>query len=691
MKNAHQSLKKACYFNFILTTVVLFAAHQAVSNEIYVQQAKLTAVDSTANDEFGCSVAIDGDDIIVGARGRNDYMGTAFAFARSGTTWTQIAKLDPIIRNTTTGKLHFGYSVAISGNIALIGAPYQSYYYGGSAYDPPSSCMEHGAVHMYSKSGGIWGTYNNFPLNYESDLAGHGYHFGSSVARDGSTTVVGVPDRYVMVFPAGQPAAQLQPFEPMGQAGFGLSVAISGDTIVVGAPAYDSSRGMACIFVKPPSGWIDMYPVSFLSASDGAAGDNFGCSVAIYGNTVIVGASGDNTLIPLLPPKIIGDHGSAYVFVRPQDGWSKTHTHTHKAKLTASDKASHDEFGTSVAISGDRVAVGAPGDDNYKGSAYVFIKPPGGWVTKTQDDKLTASDGAASDSFGYSVAIDGDTVVVGAWGNGTTNKGAAYAFKESSQSTTTTTVDLSSTTTTIESTSTTTTADGTTTTTAQGPSSSTTVPIGDITVEFTASPRRGFAPLEVHFFNASSGHILGYEWTFGDGTTSTEKNPSHTYVEKGRYSVVLTVEGADLSSHTKLREEYIRVFPGLPCVASMLLEDRDEIMTLKQARDALLSKPTGMMLVYLYYRHAAEMQDIVVTHPEIGDKLQELIYMNMDVAKAMVAGESIAVSNETIQSAVSIIEEIRDAAGEELAQSIDLLLLGIRNGYLFNALQIGLE
>ena len=97
------------------------------------------------------------------------------------------------------------------------------------------------------------------------------------------------------------------------------------------------------------------------------------------------------------------------------------------AKLTASDGAANDRFGISVAVSGDTVVVGAHGDDGYRGSAYVYVKPGGGWVNATQTAKLTASDRAADDYFGYSVAVSGDTVVVGAYGDDG-SRGSAYVF-----------------------------------------------------------------------------------------------------------------------------------------------------------------------------------------------------------------------------------------------------------------------
>jgi hypothetical protein len=148
---------------------------------------------------------------------------------------------------------------------------------------------------------------------------------------------------------------------------------------------------------------IDPAKVQKLLAGDGAAGDYFGASVAVSGNTAIIGAYGDDD-------KGSGS-GTAYVFVRAADGtWSQ------QAKLTADDGASWDVFGCSVAVSGDTAVIGAYADDDKgsaSGSTYVFVRATGGaW---SQQAKLTADDGAASDWFGYSVAVSGDTAVIGAF------------------------------------------------------------------------------------------------------------------------------------------------------------------------------------------------------------------------------------------------------------------------------------
>ena len=208
---------------------------------------------------------------------------------------------------------------------------------------------------------------------------------------------------------------------------FGYSVAVSGDgnTAVIGAYGDDdggTNAGSAYVFVRSGSSWTQQ---AKLTASDGAASDFFGRSVVISGdgNTAVIGADGDDD----------GgiDSGSAYVFTRSGSSW------TQQAKLTASDGASSYHFGRSVAVSGDgnTAVIGAIGVDEGRGSAYVFVRSGSSW---TQQAKLTASDGASEDQFGWSVAVsgDGNTAVIGSYADddGGDRSGSAYVFSRSGSS-----------------------------------------------------------------------------------------------------------------------------------------------------------------------------------------------------------------------------------------------------------------
>ncbi len=161
-------------------------------------------------------------------------------------------------------------------------------------------------------------------------------------------------------------------------------------------------------------------PTEFkLTASDAAAGDVFGFSVALSGDTALVGAVGDDDAGSF--------SGSAYVFVRSGTSWIQ------QAKLTASDAASNDIFGGSVALIGDTALVGAAGDDDagsVSGSAYVFVRSGTTW---TEQAKLTASDAAAGDRFGIAVALNGSTALVVAPNDDDAafSSGSAYVFVRS--------------------------------------------------------------------------------------------------------------------------------------------------------------------------------------------------------------------------------------------------------------------
>jgi hypothetical protein len=152
---------------------------------------------------------------------------------------------------------------------------------------------------------------------------------------------------------------------------FGYSVAISGDTIVVGAPSHtigtNPGQGAAYVFVKSALGWVDATETAKLIASDGLVAHAFGISVAIEGGTAVVGSNFDQVGANV-------NQGAAYVFVEPAGGWAGALT--EQAKLTASDGSTGSHFGSSVGISGDMVVVGAFGHDTFRGSAYVFGPPP---------------------------------------------------------------------------------------------------------------------------------------------------------------------------------------------------------------------------------------------------------------------------------------------------------------------------
>ena len=199
---------------------------------------------------------------------------------------------------------------------------------------------------------------------------------------------------------------------------FGWSVAVDGDTAVVGAPrngALGDLSGAAYVFVRIGEVWTEQ---AKLVASDGGPADEFGWSVAIDGDSIIVGSPGDDDLADA--------SGAAYLFERSGNLW------TESAKLHASDVTDSNAFGTSVSIDGDAIAIGArkAGFQVRPGAVFVFVRSANVW---TEQAKLQASDGTNQDYFGQAVSISGDTVVVGAHGVDDLgdSSGAAYLFARS--------------------------------------------------------------------------------------------------------------------------------------------------------------------------------------------------------------------------------------------------------------------
>jgi hypothetical protein len=378
------------------------------------QAEKLSASDAAGGDEFGYSVSISGDTVVVGAIGKNVASGAAYVFDRNNggaNNWGQVQKLTP---SDVTANDAFGFSVSISGDTLVVAA------LGKNSFT--------GAAYVFDRNNGGANNWGQVQKLTASD-AQAGDQFGVSVSISGDTVVVGAFAKnsgtgvaYMFDRNYGGPnnwgqARKLTASDAEAGDGFGYSVSISGDTLVVGANAKNSAAGAdagaAYVFDRDDGGANNWGQTKILTASDGAAGDQFGYAVSISGDTVVVGAFSRNILT-----------GAAYVFDRNNGGannWGQTKI------LTASDAATFNDFGLWVSISGDTMAVGAPFKNGGTGAAYVFDRYDGGANNWGQTKILTASDGAVSDLFGWSLAISQDIVVIGAplKSPGT---GAAYLF-----------------------------------------------------------------------------------------------------------------------------------------------------------------------------------------------------------------------------------------------------------------------
>jgi hypothetical protein len=198
----------------------------------------------------------------------------------------------------------------------------------------------------------------------------------------------------------------------------GWSSAMSGNTAVLGKPGDSATQtpGAAYVYEKPASGWQNAFQTAKLTASDGVARAGFGWSVAIDGDTVVVGASPWNGT----PSTVV------YVFVKPAGGWHDV-TETARLTLTSGDNA---QYGYSVGVSGDTIAANGFSPDYSEGAVHVFEKPAGGWTDMTQTATLT--DSRKFDSLGWTVAVSGDVIASGApeFGKG---RGAVVVFKKPTQ------------------------------------------------------------------------------------------------------------------------------------------------------------------------------------------------------------------------------------------------------------------
>ncbi|MCH8152565.1 MAG: hypothetical protein IH830_09365 [Planctomycetes bacterium] len=369
------------------------------------QLAKLLPDDGAADDLFGVSVAISGTTAIVGAWFA-DVNGaqSGSSYLFDTTTGKQIAKL---LANDGAELDLFGISVAISGATAIVGAP-----------GDDDNGTDSGSAYLFDTTTGRQ-IAKLLPKDGATDDV-----FGVSVAISGATAIVGAwgdddngvnsGSAYLFDTTTGRQIAKLLPNDGAEFDRFGVSVGISGATAIVGTRGDDDNgdnSGSAYLFDTTTGRQI-----AKLLPNDGAADDWFGWRLGISGATAIVGAyqdddNGDNS-------------GSAYLF--------DTTSGRQVAKLLPDDGAAEDYFGRSVAISGatgEEVAiVGARGNDDngdFSGSAYLFDATTGRQIVK-----LLANDGAAGDVFGTSVAISGATAIVGAPeddDNGT-NSGSAYLF-----------------------------------------------------------------------------------------------------------------------------------------------------------------------------------------------------------------------------------------------------------------------
>jgi len=389
----HPPQKRAFMQTLIITAFLVACLITPARADLGDELFKLTASDAATDDQFGWSVGVSGNTAIVGAEGNDDAgdrSGSAYLF--DVTTGQELRKLTA---SDAAADASFGRSVAISGNVAIVGAQRHN--------------NTAGAAYLFDVTTGQ----ELFKLT-PSDAMPDKF-FGGSVAISGNTAVVGASSddhagsgsgsAYLFDVATGQQLAKLTASDASANDLFGISVAISGNTALIGA-AFDDDMG-----VRAGSAYLfDVTTRQQLAKlTPSGAAPAFGGSVAISGNMALV--SGGWRL-----DCCGSDAGSAYLF--------DVTTRQELAKITPSDGVAGDKFGDTVAISGNIALVGSPVDGGSFGAAYLFDV-----TTGQQLAKLTASDAASGDNLGFAVAISGNTAIVGtSTAIVGTSTGAAYLF-----------------------------------------------------------------------------------------------------------------------------------------------------------------------------------------------------------------------------------------------------------------------
>ncbi len=326
---------------------------------------------------FGTSVALDGTTALIGARGSELDVGSAFVFTRQGAIWTQQARLVASVPEDAIG---FGRLVALHGSTALVAA---------------------NGTYVFTRNGTAWSQQARLALSGSGEES----RFVSAIALDEDTAMlarqvtqvnadeVGIVHIYSRTGGVWTEQAQLSDGRAPAGNLFGNSVAISVDTALVGVPLEDTAAGVDAgsvyVFTRSSTHWSRQ---ARLTASDAAAGQGFGHAVALDGETAVVGRYAEY-------------HGSgAYVFTRTGGVWSEEARLSRDAAITSSD------FGYSVSVSGSTVLVGARAE--YTGAAfvsagaYIFTRVGSMW---SREARLTST----AENFGQSVAVFGDTALVG--------------------------------------------------------------------------------------------------------------------------------------------------------------------------------------------------------------------------------------------------------------------------------------
>lgn len=394
------------------------------SPNILIGNTTLIKASNTDNeDRFGHSIALSSSTLVVGApredsnatginndQGNNNAVesGAVYVFTKQSGVWSQQAYIKASNSNIDD---QFGYAVAVSGNLMVVGAPFESSNATGvNGLQTNNSAFSSGAAYVFVRAGNSWSQ----QAYLKASNTNNGDLFGSQVAINDQTIVIGAP----------------------GEA--------SNSTGINGSQSNNSASASGAVYVFTQSGsnWSQQ---AYIKASNTDANDLFGFSVAIDQNSILVGAPGESSNATGVngdqSDNSLSEAGACYAYVRDGNSWSQ------QAYLKASNTGGRDKFCVSVDISGNSVVIGAPGQDqdingasaSFAGAAYVFKRSANTWA---QQDYLKGFNTGTSDQFGFDVAISGTQILIGANGedsnatgfngnggnNSANNSGAAYTF-----------------------------------------------------------------------------------------------------------------------------------------------------------------------------------------------------------------------------------------------------------------------
>lgn len=378
--------------------IVLYAPRDVLVADYPAYLGRLAAAGGAAGDLFGYSVAVSGDYAIVGARKKNGDTGAAYIYVRKGASWVEQQKITA--SDATTGDM-FGTAVGISGNYAIVGASGKN--------------TTEGAAYIFGRSGTTWTELAKL------DRPASSKYFGNSVAISGDTVIVGnyqVKEAYAFARSgATWPLQQkLVPKDGTEISSFGEAVAISGDTVIIGAGHYcntgTTSKAAAYFFTRTGTVWTEQQKIA---DPDPTNNDGFGSAVSLSGDWAIIGSGGYD--------KAKENTGTAYIYERSGSAW------TLRQQLKNPDDAEGDLFGNNVALSGKHAVICSTYSGSYTGAVFFYTRSDMGWI---MEKKIAGSAVSATPNFfGDTVAIDGPYVIVGNKGNKdtATEQGAAFGFK----------------------------------------------------------------------------------------------------------------------------------------------------------------------------------------------------------------------------------------------------------------------